>query len=66
MIVKSLIPWLSGDGVLVLAETIPRHTQRLYDLLQPALLSSELFERLKLAEEAIKEGEQIEKIQPIV
>ncbi len=31
------------------------YTQRLYKLLQPSWLSSELFERLKLAEEAIYE-----------
>lgn len=52
-VIKSLMTWLSNDGVLVLAETVPRYTQRLYNLLQPAWLSSELFERLKTAEEAI-------------
>ncbi len=51
-VVKSLIPWLSADGALVLAETVPRHTQRLYDLLQPAWLPSELWEKLKIAESA--------------
>ncbi len=51
--VKNLIPWLSAEGALVLAETVPRHTQRLYELLQPAWLPSELLERLKTAEEAI-------------
>ncbi len=54
-VVKSLILWLSADGVLVLAETVPRHTQRLYDLLQPAWLPSELWKKLKLAESAIYE-----------
>ena len=53
--IQNLIPWLSADGVLVLAETVPRHTQRLYNLLQPAWLPSELFARLKLAESAIYE-----------
>ena len=52
-VVEKLIPWLSAEGVLVLAETVPRHTQRLYNLLQPAWLPSELLERLKTAEEAI-------------
>ncbi|MDJ0897693.1 MAG: AAA family ATPase [Xenococcus sp. MO_188.B8] len=52
-IVKDLIPWLSAEGVLILAETIPRHTQRLYDLLQPAWLSSELLDKVEAAEEAI-------------
>ena len=54
-IVKNLIPWLNTEGVLVLAETVPRHTQRLYELLQPAWLPSELLEKLKTAEEAIYE-----------
>lgn len=54
-VIKNLIPWLSAEGVLVLAETVPRHTQRLYELLQPAWLPSELLERLKIAEEAIYE-----------
>ncbi len=56
-VVKSLIPWLSAGGVLVLAETVPCHTQRLYDLLQPAWLPSELWEKLKLAESAIYEND---------
>ena len=54
-VVKNLIPWLSAEGVLVLAETVPRYTQRLYELLQPAWLPSGLLERLKTAEEAIYE-----------
>ncbi len=54
-VVKNLIPWLSAEGLLVLAETVPRHTQRLYNLLQPAWLPSELWEKLKLAESAIYE-----------
>ncbi|HHP7231139.1 MAG TPA: AAA family ATPase [Xenococcaceae cyanobacterium] len=54
-IVENIILWLSADGVLVLAETVPRHTQRLYDLLQPAWMPSELWKKLKLAESAIYE-----------
>ncbi len=54
-IVENLIPWLNTEGVLVLAETVPRHTQRLYALLQPAWLPSELLEKLTTAEEAIYE-----------
>ncbi len=52
-IVTNLMSWLSAEGVLVLAETVPRHTQRLYNLLQDSWLSPELFEGLQLAEEAI-------------
>ena len=52
-IVKNLIPFLNAEGVLVLAETVPRHTQRLYKLIQPAWLPSELLARLRTAEEAI-------------
>ncbi|MEL4897115.1 AAA family ATPase [Crocosphaera sp. Alani8] len=50
---NNLIPWLSPQGVLILAETLPRHTQRLYDLLQPEWLPSELLDKLKIAESAI-------------
>ena len=56
-VIKSLIPWLSAEGALVLAETVPLHTQRLYELLQPAWLPSELWEKLKLAESAIYEDD---------
>ena len=55
-VVTNLISWLSAEGVLVLAETVPRYTQRLYKLLNPSWLPSELFERLQLAEEAIYEN----------
>ncbi len=55
-VVKNLIPWLSVEGVLVLAETVPHNTQRLYDLLEPSWLPLQLFEQLKIAEEAIYEN----------
>ena len=54
-VIQKLIPWLSADGVLVLAETVPRYTQRLYNLLQPSWLSSEILKQLKRAEETIYE-----------
>lgn len=53
VVLKNLIPWLSTDGRFILAETVPRYTQRLYDLLQPAWLNSKLLAKLKTAEEAI-------------
>lgn len=36
-----------------MAETVPRHTQRLYRLLDPTKLDADLYERLVAAEEAI-------------
>ncbi|MGV0028141.1 AAA family ATPase [Phormidesmis priestleyi] len=41
------------QGVLVLVESVPRHAQRLYRLLNPAWLDSDLLDRLTQAEEAI-------------
>ncbi|MFN6567050.1 AAA family ATPase [Dendronalium sp. ChiSLP03b] len=41
------------SGKLVLAETVPRHTQRFYHLLKPHCLDAQLYERLVVAEEAI-------------
>jgi putative ATPase len=38
---------------LVLAETVPRHTQRLYRLLDSSKLNADLYQRLVAAEEAI-------------
>ncbi len=51
--VQSLAKLLRQSGVLVLAETVPRHTQRLYRLLDPTKLNANLYERLVAAEEAI-------------
>ena len=50
---RRLTPLLRSQGVLVLAEAVPRHTQRLYQLLQPDWLAADLFQRLTAAEEAI-------------
>lgn len=55
-IIKSLIPWLADDGKMLLAETVPRYTQRLYQLLNPSWLSAELYHKLQQAEEAIYEN----------
>ena len=44
---------LAADGWLALAETIPRHTQRIYALGDRSLLQPELAERLIAAEESI-------------
>ena len=44
---------LAPGGVLSLAEGVPRHTQRLADLIDLTPLDQELTQRLRLAEEAI-------------
>ncbi|WP_298920041.1 hypothetical protein [uncultured Nostoc sp.] len=48
--IAQLIPL---EGKLVLAETVPRYTQRLYRLLEPYSLDAKLYKRLIAAEEAI-------------
>jgi putative ATPase len=50
---KVLAQLLQQSGVLVLAETVPRHTQRLYRLLEKSKLNADLYQRLVAAEEAI-------------
>ncbi len=52
-IIRSLMRWLQPTGIIVLAEAIPRQTQRLYRLLNPAWLSSKLYKKLVQAEEKI-------------
>jgi len=51
--VRHLRYWLQPEGKLVLAETVPQQTQRLYRLLDPALLNPDLYQRWVMAEEAI-------------
>ncbi len=55
--IHRLAKLLRHSGVLVLAETVPRHTQRLYRLLDPMKLDADLYERLVAAEEAIYASE---------
>jgi putative ATPase len=50
---KLLAQLLQQSGVLVLAETVPRYTQRLYRLLDKSKLDAQLYQRLVAAEEAI-------------
>ncbi len=50
---KLLAQLLQQSGVLVLVETVPRHTQRLYRLLDYRKLDTDLYQRLVAAEEAI-------------
>ncbi len=49
-IIAKLLP---PSGRVVLAESIPRYTQRLYRLLDPQKLDKKLYQRLVMAEEAI-------------
>lgn len=48
---------LQPDGVLVLAETIPRRTQRLYQLIDAKALKTSLYKQLVKAEEQIYHNE---------
>ena len=51
--VALLLPWVGPDGAISLAERIPRHTQRLYRLVNLTELGEELARRVVAAEEAI-------------
>ncbi|MEP0871347.1 AAA family ATPase [Trichocoleus desertorum AS-A10] len=44
---------LQSGGQITLAETMPRHSQRLYRLLDPAHVEPDLYQRLVTAEEAV-------------
>ncbi|MFH7026462.1 MAG: AAA family ATPase [Heteroscytonema crispum UTEX LB 1556] len=51
--VKILAKLLQPEGMLILAETVPRYTQRFYKLLDAKKFNADLYERLVSAEEAI-------------
>lgn len=55
-IAHTLLQRLQPTGVLVLAETLPRRGQRLYDLLPEVALKPALYQRLVKAEDAIYSG----------
>jgi putative ATPase len=50
---RSLVGWLRLNGRLSLVETLVRHAQRLYSLVEPASLNADLWERVVRAEEQI-------------
>lgn len=54
---RLLAEWLKPQGVILLAETIPKHTQRLYQLLEADWFKVDVYERLIAAEEAIYRNE---------
>jgi putative ATPase len=51
--VQQLVSLITHQGIISLAERIPRHTQRLYQLVDRAELGQELADRVVAAEEAI-------------
>jgi len=51
--IQAMAKWLKSAGRLVLAESVPRQTQRLHQLVDLATLPSDLVTRLVAAEEAI-------------
>jgi putative ATPase len=51
--IRQLTGWLQTQGKIVLAETIPQQTQRLYRLLDDSMLTADLYQRWLPAEEAI-------------
>lgn len=51
--IRQLTDWLQPQGKIVLAETIPQQTQRLYRLLDGSRLTEDLYQRWLPAEEAI-------------
>jgi len=52
-VVQTLLPLLQPEGILVLAESIPRRTQRLYQLVDGSSLGTRLCKRWIKAEEQI-------------
>lgn len=50
---QNLAQLIPQAGKLVLAETVPRYTQRLYRLLQPHPLDANLYKKLVAAEKAL-------------
>jgi putative ATPase len=52
-LVQALVKWLNQEGMIVLAETVSRYSQRLYNLLNRAWVEQNLYEKLVAAEEAI-------------
>lgn len=51
--IQQIMSLVRSDGMLVLAETVPRYTQRLYQLVSPTQLNAKLYQRWVKAEEAI-------------
>ncbi|MBV6621465.1 MAG: AAA family ATPase [Rivularia sp. (in: Bacteria)] len=52
-IILDLVKRLNQDGKIILGETIPRRSQRLYNLLDKTWLSQKLFQKIVAAESAI-------------
>ncbi|MBD3881177.1 AAA family ATPase [Phormidium tenue FACHB-886] len=56
-VVRSLREWLDPAGAIVLAETVPRQTQRLYRLVQAEAIAPTLYQRWVEAEEALYQNQ---------
>lgn len=52
-VLRQWVTLLQPNGVIVLVETVPCHTQRLYRLVDPALVTAKLYKRWVEAEEMI-------------
>ncbi|MBD2091797.1 AAA family ATPase [Microcoleus sp. FACHB-1515] len=52
-ILRSIATLLAADGVLLLGETVPRHTQRLYQLVESDRFPADFYQRWIAAEETI-------------
>lgn len=52
-VLQNLVSLLHSDGKIVLAETLPRQTQRLYQLLDADQFDTKIYKKLVKAEEAI-------------
>ncbi len=52
-VIQTLASYLAPLGIVSLAERVPRHTQRLYHLVDLSGLGDELMQRVRMAEEAI-------------
>ncbi len=56
--IAQLLPLLDAEGWLLLAETVPRYTQRLYELIDRTALNPALYQQLVKAEEAIYQNSE--------
>jgi putative ATPase len=56
-LLQTLKRWLQPDGILLLAEAVPQHTQRLYQFLDATTLGTKLYKKLVKAEESIYQNQ---------
>jgi putative ATPase len=56
--IAALLPLLHSGGAIVLAETLPRHTQRIYELIDANSLKPKLYQKWVKAEEQIYQNRE--------